>query len=144
MASAVGGMKNVKIFVLYLMQNLGRALDFITLNDIVMQTDYIMYLDFAEAFGQMLDGDLIREAGKLTAIKCTRSPKRAYAWRKIYPATCFPPFLTKALRRHCAILILKNAVSKQNAPPPNRMRALLRSTASLSSVARSSFLIRLR
>ena len=69
MASAVGGMKNVKIFVLYLMQNLGRPLDFITLNDIVMQTDYIMYLDFAEAFGQMLDGDLIREVGELDGDK---------------------------------------------------------------------------
>ena len=69
MASAVGGMKNVKIFVLYLMQNLGRPLDFITLNDIVMQTDYIMYLDFAEAFGQMLDGDLVREAGELDGDK---------------------------------------------------------------------------
>ena len=69
MASAVGGMKNVKIFVLYLMQNLGRPLDFITLNDIVMQTDYVMYLDFAEAFGQMLDGDLVREAGELDGDK---------------------------------------------------------------------------
>lgn len=64
MGSAVGGMRNVKIFVLYLMQNLGRPLDFITLNDIVMQTDYIMYLDFAEAFGQMLDTGLIAEVGE--------------------------------------------------------------------------------
>ena len=65
MGSAVGSMKNVKIFVLYLMQNLGRALDFVTLNDIVMQTDYIMYLDFAEAFNKMLDDDLIAEAGEV-------------------------------------------------------------------------------
>ena len=64
MSSAVGGMKNVKIFVLYLMQNLGRPLDLITLNEIVMQTDYVMYLDLSEAFGQMLDGGLIREAGE--------------------------------------------------------------------------------
>lgn len=64
MGSAVGSMKNVKIFVLYLMHNLGRALDFVTLNDIVMQTDYVMYLDFAEAFGQMLDADLVAEAGQ--------------------------------------------------------------------------------
>ena len=69
MGSAVGGMRNVKIFVLYLMQNLGRPLDFITLNDIVMQTDYIMYLDFAEAFGQMLDADLIAEVGELDGDK---------------------------------------------------------------------------
>jgi hypothetical protein len=57
-------MKNVKIFVLYLMQNVGRPLDFVTLNDIVMQTDYIMYLDFAEAFHTMLDDGLIAMHGE--------------------------------------------------------------------------------
>ena len=64
MASLVGSMKNVKIFVLYLMQNVGRPLTFVTLNDIVMQTDYIMYLDFAEAFHKMLDDGLICKAGE--------------------------------------------------------------------------------
>ena len=59
MASPIGSMNNVKIFVLYLMHNIGYPLDFVTINDIVMQTDYIMYLDFAEAFHQMLDGELI-------------------------------------------------------------------------------------
>ncbi|MBQ9802981.1 MAG: DUF4364 family protein [Clostridia bacterium] len=62
-------MKNVKIFVLYLMKNLGRPLDFITLNDIVMQTDYVMYLDFADAFGQMLDAGLVAEVGELDGDK---------------------------------------------------------------------------
>ena len=64
MGSAVGGMQNVKIFVLYLMENVGRPLDFVTLNDIVMQTDFVMYLDFAEAFHKMLDDGLIAEEGK--------------------------------------------------------------------------------
>ena len=63
MSSVVGSMKNVKIFVLYLMENVGRPLSFVTLNDIVRQTDYIIYLDFAEAFHKMLDDDLIAEAG---------------------------------------------------------------------------------
>ena len=63
MASPIGSMNNVKIFVLYLMHNIGYPLDFVTINDIVMQTDYIMYLDFAEAFHQMLDGELICTAG---------------------------------------------------------------------------------
>ena len=62
MGSAVGGMQNVKIFVLYLMENVGTPLDFVTLNDIVMQTDFVMYLDFAEAFHKMLDDGLISEA----------------------------------------------------------------------------------
>ena len=64
MSSAIGSMKNVKIFVLYLMQNVARPLSFVTLNDIVMQTDYIMYLDFAEAFHKMLDDGLICAEGE--------------------------------------------------------------------------------
>lgn len=64
MASPIGSMNNVKIFVLYLMHNIGYPLDFVTINDIVMQTDYIMYLDFAVAFHEMLDGELIREEEK--------------------------------------------------------------------------------
>ncbi len=74
MGSAIGSMQNVKIFVLYLMDNVGRPLDFVTLNDIVMQTDYIMYLDFAVAFHNMLDDDLIRaveEEGKDTLYMIT-------------------------------------------------------------------------
>ncbi len=59
MSSAIGSINNVKIFVLYLMQNINYPLDFVTINDIVMQTDYVMYLDFAEAFNSMLDGGLI-------------------------------------------------------------------------------------
>lgn len=61
MASQIGGMRNVKVFVLYLLENINYPLDFVSINDIVMQTDYIVYLDFAEAFHEMIDLDLIRE-----------------------------------------------------------------------------------
>ena len=61
MGGAIGSVRNVKIFVLYLMENINYPLDFVTINDIVMQTDYVMYLDFAEAFNEMLDGDLIEK-----------------------------------------------------------------------------------
>lgn len=61
MRTAIGSVRNVKIFILYLMENINYPLDFVTINDIVMQTDYVMYLDFAEAFNEMLDGDLITE-----------------------------------------------------------------------------------
>lgn len=59
MGSAIGSKQNVKIFVLYLMENINYPLDFVTINDIVMQTDYVMYLDFAESFHEMLDGGLL-------------------------------------------------------------------------------------
>ena len=61
MSSPIGSMRNVKIFVLYLLENINYPLDFITINDVVMQTDYVMYLDFAEAFYQMVDMDLIEK-----------------------------------------------------------------------------------
>ncbi len=61
MSSAIGSINNVKIFVLYLMQNINYPLDFVTINDIVMQTDYVMYLDFAEGFNGLLDGGLIEK-----------------------------------------------------------------------------------
>lgn len=59
MSSPIGSQRNVKIFVLYLMENINYPMDFITINDIVMQTDYIIYLDFAECFHQMVDDGLI-------------------------------------------------------------------------------------
>ena len=62
--SPIGGMSTVKIFVLYLMRNVGYPLNFVTINEIVMQTDYIMYLDLAVAFHEMLDAKLIEENGR--------------------------------------------------------------------------------
>ncbi len=61
MSSAIGSLNNVKIFTLYLMKNINYPLDYVTINDIVMQTDYVMYLDFAEAFNSMLDAGLIEK-----------------------------------------------------------------------------------
>lgn len=65
--SPIGNRRNVKVFVLYLMQNVGYPMDLITINEIVMQTDYVAYLDFAEAFREMEDDGLIAEAGQNAA-----------------------------------------------------------------------------
>lgn len=63
-SSPIGSKNNVKIFVLYLMRNINYPLDFVTVNEIVMQTDYVMYLDFAESFHEMLESGLIEVVGK--------------------------------------------------------------------------------
>ena len=63
MSSPLGNKQNVTVFVLYLMQNVGYPLDFVTINDIVMQTDYVAYLDFAESFSRMEDGGLVEAVG---------------------------------------------------------------------------------
>lgn len=64
MSSPIGSKRNVKIFVLYLMQNVHIPLDYITLGDMVMHTDYVAYLDLAEAFGEMVDDGLIEAVDK--------------------------------------------------------------------------------
>lgn len=59
MASPIGSKREIKIFVLYLMESIHYPLEFTAINDIVMQTDYVAYLDFAESFNELLDGELI-------------------------------------------------------------------------------------
>lgn len=61
MSSPLGSQQNVKVFVLYLMQNVGAPMDFVTINDIVMLTDYVAYLDFAESFSRLEDNGLIEK-----------------------------------------------------------------------------------
>ncbi len=63
MSSPLGNKQNITVFVLYLMQNVGYPMDFVTVNDIIMQTDYVAYLDFAESFSRMEEGGLIEKAG---------------------------------------------------------------------------------
>ncbi len=61
MSSPIGGKSNVKIFILYLMDNINYPLSFSLLNDIIRQTDYVMYLDFAEALPEMVEHGLVEE-----------------------------------------------------------------------------------
>ncbi len=55
---------NVKAFVLFLMRNINYPLSFVTVNDIVMQTDYILYIDLAEAFPDMIASGLVQQDGE--------------------------------------------------------------------------------
>lgn len=46
------------------MQNVHMPLDYITLGEMVMHTDYVAYLDLAEAFHEMMDDGLIKAVDK--------------------------------------------------------------------------------
>ncbi len=61
MSSPIGSKSNVKIFILYLMDNINYPLSFTTLNDVIRQTDYVMYLDFAEVLPEMVEHGLVDE-----------------------------------------------------------------------------------
>ena len=59
MGALISEKRNVKIFVLYLLENINAPLDFVTINDVVRQNDFVAYFDFAECFAEMVDGGLI-------------------------------------------------------------------------------------
>lgn len=106
MGSAIGSKQNVKIFVLYLMENINYPLDFITINDIVMQTDYVMYLDFAEAFHEMLDGGLLQAIAGETDPLYAVTEKGRYVAREL-KSDLLPSILDQSLSRALRYLNFK-------------------------------------
>ena len=76
MSSPLGGKRSVKIFLLYLMKNVRIPVDFQTLNDMVMQTDYVLYFDMAECFYELLDDGLICDIGPDPADTSAEPPTR--------------------------------------------------------------------
>ena len=101
-SSPIGSMRNVKIFVLYLLENINYPLEFTTINDVVMQTDYVMYLDFAEAFYEMVDMDLIQkidgEDGKELYLVTPKGRLVARELKSDLLASILDKALSKALR----------------------------------------------
>lgn len=62
MKSPLNDKNDIKIFILYLLENINYPLDFKTVNDIVVQNDFVGYFDFAECFAELLDaGHIIEE-----------------------------------------------------------------------------------
>jgi predicted transcriptional regulator len=53
---------DIKIFILYLMRNIGYPLDFSNINDIVVQDGIVNYFDFAECFAELIDMGNISES----------------------------------------------------------------------------------
>lgn len=53
--------QSVKIYVLYLMDNINYPLPYVTINDMIMDNEFVGYLDFAECFAEMLDDGLVCE-----------------------------------------------------------------------------------
>lgn len=52
---------DIKIFILYLLRHLGYPLDFVTINDIVVQDGFVGYFDFVECFAELLETGNIKE-----------------------------------------------------------------------------------
>lgn len=63
MPSTAKDKRAVKIFVLYLLENINYPLPLCEISDIVMSSDYVLFLDFAESFNEMKDQGLVAVAG---------------------------------------------------------------------------------
>lgn len=55
---------DIKVFILYLLNNVGEPLEFTTVNDIVVQDEFVNYFDFALCFSELLDKGHIAEHGE--------------------------------------------------------------------------------
>ena len=53
---------DIKIFILYLMKNVGEPLEYTTVNDMVLQDEFVGYFDFAFCFSELLEAGQIIEA----------------------------------------------------------------------------------
>lgn len=51
----------IKIFILYLMHNIGRPLEYNDINEIVMQDGFVGGIDFADCFADLLENGNVRE-----------------------------------------------------------------------------------
>ena len=54
---------DVKVFILFLMDNVGEPLDYDTVHDIVVQDEFVNHFDFAINFSELLERGQIEESG---------------------------------------------------------------------------------
>ena len=116
MPSVLGGKRNTKVFILYLLQNIQIPVTFVTLNDMIMETDYVMYLDFAEAFHELVDGGLIEklelegqevfavtEKGRMVARELKSDILPSILDRSLSAALRYLNFKKRGIRTRCSV-----------------------------------------
>ena len=52
---------DIKVFILYLLNNVGEPLSFEIVNDIVLQDEFVNYFDFAIFLSELLEAGQIEE-----------------------------------------------------------------------------------
>ena len=61
MSELLKNKNDIKIFVLYLLENIGFPMDYATINDIALQDGFVNYFEFADAFAELLETGNIEE-----------------------------------------------------------------------------------
>lgn len=101
----------IKVFILYLMSNIDEPIDFETVNDIVVQDEFVNYFDFSICFAELVDVQQIieteRDGKKLYSI--SDSGREAVS---SVEETLYSDVKDKALRSALRILALKRTGNK--------------------------------
>ncbi len=61
MKTTIKNKNDIKIFILYLMRNVGYPLEFSDINDIVVQDGFVSYFDFAECLSELIETENIKK-----------------------------------------------------------------------------------
>ena len=64
MAKQITDKNDIKIFILYLLKNIERPVDMITLNDIVVQDGFVNHFDFMDCFFELCETNAVRKFEK--------------------------------------------------------------------------------
>ncbi|MBR4798874.1 MAG: DUF4364 family protein [Clostridia bacterium] len=95
---------DVKVFILYLMKNVGEPLEYNTINDIVLQDEFVNYFDFAVAFSELLDAKQIEETGASGVNKLYAITPSGAETLESYESTLLTMIKERALRSALRLL----------------------------------------
>ena len=111
---------DVKVFILYLLKNVGEPLEYNTINDIVLQDEFVNYFDFAFAFSELLDAKQVQEAGTSGGNKLYAITESGAETLESYESTLLTVIKDRALRSALRLLAfnrtgtqIKSAITEQ-------------------------------
>ncbi len=64
MKTPISKLNDINIFILHLIHRINRPMTYVELNEIVEVTEHVKYIDFAEAFPQMIENGYLDPVGK--------------------------------------------------------------------------------
>lgn len=101
----------IKIFILYLMKKIGSPMTFEEINDVVVCDGVVTYIEFADAFADMLDDALVSQddSGNYTVTQ------RGAAVLDGLSDRLYAPIKEKALRSALRLLAFKTSGSRTSA-----------------------------
>lgn len=101
---------DIKVFILFLLNNLDEPLEFTVVNDIVIQDGFVNYFDFAICFAELLEAGQITETDDAKPLYTISDAGRTTI--ESYESTIYNSVREKALRSALRLLAFNRSGSK--------------------------------